>query len=451
MKRRDFLHRAGAGVLASAWAAMGTGAPGPSEPGADPKRRMNAILIVADDLGAVDLGSYGCRDIATPHLDALAKDGVRLTRFYVAAPVCSPSRAALMTGRYPQRAGLVTNASSGKAALPSDQVTLAEALRGAGCRTAVFGKWHLGRDPGTQPREQGFDEFFGHLEGCIDNYSHFYFWSGPNRHDLWRNEEEHWEPGAYFPDLVLREALRFLDENRDRPFFLYLPSNLPHYPLQGEARFRTMYEALPSPRREYAAHVSTLDAKVGEVLARVDALGLRDRTLVLFFSDNGHSLEERTGFGGGSGGPYRGAKFSLLEGGIRMPCIVRLPGRVPAGQVRDQVTAAMDLFPTVLDFCGAAPPPRKIDGRSLAPVLESAAAPSPHTVLHWQTGNQWAVRDSNWKLVVNGQGLDPADKTFLANLATDVGETKNLAADHPDIVSRLRALHEAWLKEVQEQ
>jgi arylsulfatase A-like enzyme len=212
-----------------------------------------------------------------------------------------------------------------------------------------------------------------------------------------------------------------------------------------------MYKGLPSPRREYAAHVATLDEKVGEVLAKVDALGLRENTLVIFFSDNGHSLEERTGFGGGSGGPYRGAKFSLLEGGLRLPCMLRLPGRVPAGQVRDRVAAAMDFFPTVLDLCGVELPPRKLDGKSLAAMLASNDAPSPHPVLHWQTGNQWSVRDGNWKLIANAQGLDPADKTFLANLAADVGETKNLASEHPEIVSRLKALHEAWAKEVQEQ
>jgi len=446
MKRRDFLCAAGTSAMATMLAAGSLGA----APAAT-KRRPNVILIVADDLGAADAGCYGCKDIATPNIDALAAGGVRLTQFYVNAPVCSPSRAALMTGRYPQRAGLVTNASAGKAALPADQLTLAEVLRGEGYRTGLVGKWHLGRDPGTLPRDQGFDEFFGHLEGCTDNYSHFYFWSGPNRHDQWRNETENWEQGKYFPDLCVREAVRFLDENRDRPFFLYFASNLPHYPLQGEAKFREMYKGLPSPRREYAAHVATLDAKIGEVLAKVDALGLRDNTLVIFFSDNGHSLEERQNFGGGSGGPYRGAKFSVLEGGIRMPCMLRLPGGVPAGQVRDRVAAAMDFFPTVLELCGVAPPPRKLDGKSLAAMLASNDAPSPHPVLHWQTGNQWAVRDGDWKLIVNAQGLDPGDKTFLANLAADVGETKNLASEQPEIVSRLTALHEAWAKEVLEQ
>ncbi|MCX5684809.1 MAG: sulfatase-like hydrolase/transferase [Planctomycetota bacterium] len=416
-----------------------------------PRRRLNVLLIVADDLGAGDLGSYGCKDIATPNLDALAAGGVRFTQFYVNAPICSPSRAALLTGRYPQRAGLVTNASAGKAAMPGDQFTLAEALRGAGYRTALFGKWHLGRDPGTLPRDQGFDEFFGHLEGCTDNYSHFYFWSGPNRHDQWRNETENWEQGKYFPDLLVREATRFLDENRQRPFFLYFASNLPHYPLQGEEKFRKMYEALTSPRREYAALVSTLDEKVGEVLAKVDALGLRESTLVIFLSDNGHSLEERTGFGGGSGGPYRGEKFSLLEGGIRLPCIVRLPGQVPAGQVRGSVAAAMDFFPTVLDLCGVELPPRKLDGKSLTPMIASDAAPPLHPVLHWQTGNHWAVRDGDWKLVVNAPAIDQVDKTFLANLATDPGEAKNLAAEKPEIVARLTAMHEAWAKEVTEQ
>ena len=223
--------------------------------------------------------------------------GVRFDQFYVASPVCSPSRAALLTGRTPQRAGLTTNA--GDRGLPTGQLTLAELFRHAGYRTALFGKWHLGKLPESDPLGQGFEEFFGHLGGCIDNYSHFFYWHGPNRHDLWRNRSEHFEDGAYFPDLVVREANRFLGENQDNPFFLYLPFNTPHYPLQAEREFVAMYADMKDEkRRRYAPFVTSLDAKIGAVLARLDELGLREETLVLFLSDHGHSVEERT-FGGG--------------------------------------------------------------------------------------------------------------------------------------------------------
>ncbi|MBN1420121.1 MAG: sulfatase-like hydrolase/transferase [Planctomycetes bacterium] len=417
-------------------------------------RRPNVILIYSDDQGTVDMGCYGSPDLRTPNMDALAARGVRFTQFYSAAPICSPSRAALMTGRYPQRAGLATNAG-GSRGLPPEEVTIAEVLRAAGYRTAIFGKWHLGLRPEMSPLAQGFDEFFGHKEGCTDNYSHFYYWSGPNRHDLWRNGEEVWEEGRYLPDLMVREARRFLRENAERPFFLYLPSNLPHYPMQGEAKYRALYEKLPEPRRAYAALLSTLDDKIGEILAEVDRLGLRDRTLIIFQSDNGHSTEERANWGGGSAGPHRGAKFSLFEGGIRIPAIASFPGRIPAGEVRAQPAIPFDWLPTIAEICGVGLPERVIDGLSLVPVLASADAPAPHGVLHWESGNQWAVREGAWKLIANARDASKVDpvspedsKLFLGNLDEDPAGRKNVAAANPEVVKRLRALHVAWAEDV---
>ena len=449
LDRRDFLGLVTGGAaatLASSGRALWGQEAAPERP--------NVILIFSDDQGTLDVNCYGSDDLYTPHLDGLAAQGTRFTQFYVAAPICSPSRAALLTGRYPQRAQLATNAG-GKRAMPTEQVTLAEMLRDARYRTAIFGKWHLGEQPGSLPLDQGFEEFFGHRNGCIDNYSHFFYWAGPNRHDLWRGNEEVWEDGAYFPDLMVREAKRFLRANSTRAFFLYLPFNIPHYPLQGQAEFREMYRDMPEPRRSYAALVSTFDAKVGEVLAEVDRLGLRDNTLVVFLSDNGHSTEERNNFGGGNAGPYRGAKFSLLEGGIRVPCIARLPGRIPAGEVREQMAMSFDWFPTIAELCGVALPEQRVDGESLVPVFESAKAPSPHEVLHWQLGGQWAVREGDWKLVANardtrpGSQLNGDDATFLSNMAEDVTETSNLAKAHPDTARRLTELHEEWVEDVE--
>jgi len=420
-------------------------------------RPPNVLLIFSDDQGTVDLNCYGSTDLATPTLDALARSGVRFTQFYAAAPVCSPSRAALLTGRYPQRAGVPGNVGIHAVGLPDAQVTIAEMLKGAGYQTALIGKWHLGKVRRYGPLDQGFDTFFGLKRGCIDNYSHFFYWSGPNVHDLWRDKEEYWEEGVHFSDLMVREANRFLDANRERPFFLYLPFNVPHYPLQGKPKWRQHYQSLPSPRRFYAPMVSTLDEQVGRVLAHLDKLGLRRNTLIIFMSDHGHSTEERAMFGGGNAGPYRGAKFSVLEGGIRVPALVSFPGRVPRNQVRSQLGTGVDWLPTIAEITGAKLPQRRIDGKSLLPVIRSATARTPHPVFHWQLGKEWAVRQGNWKLAVNArdtdyrQRLTGKDRVFLSNMAADVTERHNIAAAHPQVVARLTALHEQWAAEAARQ
>jgi len=441
--RRSFLKTAGLGVLALA---------GPLQARAA-SRKPNVIIILTDDQGTLDVNCYGSGDLHTPNLDALALRGVRFSQFYVGASVCSPSRAALLTGRCPQRAEVPTNVG-GENGLPPRQVTMAEMFRDAGYRTALFGKWHLGELPEMSPTAQGFDEFLGHKKGCIDNYSHFFYWSGPNRHDMWQGGTEHWEDGNFFPDMVVREAARYMEEHRDEPFFLYLPFNIPHYPLQGQAKYRAMYASLEEPRRSYAALVSTLDEKVGLVLGALDRHGLRDDTIVVFLSDHGHSVEERTNFGGGNAGPYRGHKFTFWEGGLRVPCMVSWPGHIPEGEVRGQMAISMDWLPTLAHYCGVEPPNHSLDGVNIAPLIASADAPSPHGALYWERDKQWAVREGDWKLVINGpasthNGKDmAAEETFLSNLADDPGETNNLAAAHPDIVARLTELHEAWRIEV---
>ncbi|MBI5799175.1 MAG: sulfatase-like hydrolase/transferase [Verrucomicrobia bacterium] len=419
----------------------------------------NVIVILADDQGSVDLGCYGAKDLHTPNLDALAARGVRFTQFYSAAPVCSPSRAGLLTGRWPVRAGVPTNCASqegAKGALPPEEVTLAEVFRAAGYATAHIGKWHVGYTPDTLPRAQGFDHSFGHMGGCIDNYSHFFYWSGPNVHDLWRNGAEVFHDGEYFPDLMAREAGQFMERNRERPFFIYYALNTPHYPYQGDAKWLDHFKHLPQPRRLYAAFLAAQDERLGQLFAKVDALGLRERTIVVFQSDNGHSTEERAHFGGGSAGRYRGAKFSLFEGGIRLPALIAWPGQLPQNEVRDQVGHACDWLPTLVELAGVKPSRVHLDGRSLATVLRDAKALSPHAshALHWQVGAgsnaEWAVRDGDWKLI--GSTRDTTDgrqpvkvALFLANLQTDPGEKTNLAAQHPDIVARLRKLHDRHL------
>jgi arylsulfatase A len=426
--------------------------------GAEPK--PNVILILADDLGSIDLGCYGSSDLQAPHTDRLAASGVRFTQFYAAAPVCSPSRAGTLTGRWPARAGVPGNVSSqrgGPGGLPPEEVTLAEMFRAAGYATAHIGKWHLGYTPETMPGAQGFDHSFGHMGGCIDNYSHFFYWSGPNIHDLWRNDLEVFHDGEYFPDLMVREAVEFMEQKRDQPFFIYYALNTPHYPYQADVKWLEAFRHLPYPRNLYAAFVAAQDERLGSLFAKVDELGLRERTIIVFHSDNGHSTEERAHWGGGDAGPYRGAKFSLFEGGIRLPAIIAWPGQLPENAVRDQAVHACDLLPTLADLTGVAPPSVHLDGRSLLGVLRNANAPSPHAgrSLHWQVGRgenaDWAVRAGDWKLIGNAldTGVDPRERNriplFLANLKEDPGETTNRAEEHPDIVSRLRRLHETHL------
>ena len=414
--------------------------------------RPNVIVILTDDQGTADLHIAGATDLDTPHLDALARRGVRFSQFYAAAPVCSPSRAGLLTGRHPFRAGMPTNASpeAGKPGMPPGEITIAEMLKAAGYATGHVGKWHLGYSTETMPLAQGFDSSFGHMGGCIDNYSHFYYWSGANRHDLNRDGREVQAPGRFFGDLMVEESIKFLRQNKDRPFFLYFAINEPHYPYQGDPKWLEHYRHLKHPRNLYAAFLSTMDERIGRLIAELDALRLRERTIVIVQSDHGHSTEERAYFGGGSAGPYRGAKFSLFEGGIRVPAIISWPGHLPEGAVRGQVAHGCDWLPTIAELCDVPTPKVPLDGKSLVPVIRSADAPTPHDVLHWQIDSSWAVRAGDWKLlhdVIDTTRRAPGERIggpFLVNLRDDPSETTNLAARHPDILERLTRHRAEW-------
>lgn len=347
--------------------------------------------------------------------------------------------------------------------MPAEQVTIAEMMKAAGYATGHVGKWHVGYQADMLPNAQGFDTSFGHMGGCIDNYSHFFYWQGPNRHDLWRNGKEVWADGQFFPDLMVKEADAFITSHARQPWFLYWAINVPHYPLQGTERWRDHYKDLPAPRRMYAAFVSTMDQMIGQVMSRLDELGLAENTIVIFQSDHGHSTEVRTFGGGGSAGPYRGAKFSLFEGGIRVPAMISWPGKLPEGEVRDQLSTGCDWLPTIAQLCDAKLPQRTLDGASLVPVIRSATAASPHPRFYWQslTGAngqpQWAVRDGDWKLIANPRQTDSerpitaADDRFLVNLADDPGEQRNVAAQHPERVKQLEALHNDWLRDAYKQ
>jgi len=449
--RREFVKGA---AVAGAAVMAGKAEAGPQSQA----RKPNVILIMLDDLGSIDVNCYGAKDLVTPNLDGLAGSGVRFTQMCSASPVCSPSRAAVLTGRVPLRAGLPNNAGSqpGGKGLPADEVTLARVMKDAGYATGHVGKWHLGYTPEEMPNARGFDSSFGHMGGCIDNYSHFFYWEGPNRHDLWQNGKETWRSGEHIGDLMVEQCNKFIEAQKDKPFFLFWAINQPHYPLQGKSKWREHYKDLASPRNMYAASVSTLDELIGQVMAKVKSLGLVNDTIIALQSDHGHSTEERSFGGGGNAGPYRGAKFSMFEGGIRVVSMINYPDVIPPGAVRDQLVTGCDWVPTICELTGATLPKKKLDGKSMMPVIKSAEAPTQHPTFCWQLGNQWAAREGNWKLIGNPRDtsnkgpITPNDRLFLSDLGKDVSEMKNLAEAHPDIVKRLEAQHDRWLADVRD-
>ena len=428
-------------------------------------KKPNVIVIYTDDQGSVDANCYGSKDLITPNIDRLAATGVRFTQMYSPSAICSASRAGLMTGRIPPRAGVPGNVSSqkGKAGMPTEQITMAELMKSNGYATGHIGKWHLGYTPETMPNGQGFDYSFGHMGGCIDNYSHFFYWVGPNRHDLWRQGKEVWHDGEYFGDLMVDECKGFITRNQKKPFFIYWAINWPHYPLQGTDKWRQKYKNLPHPRDKYATFVSTTDELVGRVLNHLEQLKLRENTIVLFQSDHGHSVEERTFGGGGSAGIYRGHKGNLFEGGIRVPSVVSWPAGFPKGEVRDQFVVGSDWWPTFAKLTGAkVPTGHKIDGKSIVDVIRNGKSKTPHDKYYWQLGKgknaQWVVREGDWKLYTNArenvkpdqaaalQGKDK--KGFLSNLAADPTESKNLADANPDVLKRLQGIASKYLAEL---
>ena len=430
--------------------------------------KPNVIVIYTDDQGSVDAACYGSMDIETPNIDRLAETGVRFTQMLAPSAICSASRAGMLTGRFPARAGVPSNVSSakGKSGMPGSELTMAELLKSNGYRTGHVGKWHLGYTPETMPNAQGFDSSFGHMGGCIDNYSHFFYWNGPNRHDLWRDGKEIWRDGEYFGDLMVDEMKSFIEKKSDDPFFVYWAINWPHYPLQGTSKWRKKYEALEHPRNKYATFVSTTDELVGHILDHLEALGLRENTIVLFQSDHGHSVEERTFGGGGSAGPFRGHKASLFEGGIRVPSVVSWPAKLPQGEVRDQLVTGCDWFATFAEMTGSViPGGHHLDGKSIADVILNNNDSPHHGKFYWQLGAdpkkaKWVVRDGDWKLLGNTSEIVRPDgvaeltkddrKLFLANLKTDPGETENVASKNPEIVERMLQMKEDYAADIME-
>ncbi|MBM3474978.1 MAG: sulfatase [Armatimonadetes bacterium] len=423
--------------------------------------RPNFVIFYTDDQGYGDLSCMGATDFRTPHLDALAASGVRFTDWYSNSPVCSPSRASLLTGRYPVHAGVRSILAGHRQAtgLTPEVPTIAGALKKLGYRTAMFGKWHLGVAEECRPHHHGFDEWFGFLAGCIDYYSHIFYWGMSGQqdpvHDLWENGVEIWENGRYFTEMITERAVRWLNRvaDDDAPFFLFVPYNAPHYPMHAPQRYLDRFPDLPWDRQIMAGMLSAVDDSVGEILETLSRHGLRDNTLAFFQSDNGPSRETRNWldgtpdpYYGGSAGKLKGHKFSLYEGGIRMPALMSWPARIPSGRVIGEVGAAMDIFPTLLSAAGVGAEGYHVDGQDVLSMVTNGA-PSPHQRLFWEQGNQTAVRQGNWKLVLNGQlveGAPPEDAVHLSDLEEDMGERVNLAEREPAVTAELKAAAEAW-------
>ena len=422
----------------------------------------NVVVVIADDLGYGDLGCYGCEDIDTPNADALADDGTRFTDWYSNSPVCTPSRASLMTGRYPANAGLREFAGNQRdePGLPADQETFADRFGEAGYDTACFGKWHLGTQASHSPNAHGFDEFFGFKSGCVDYYSHIFYWTGDDAdpvHDLWENGDEVWRDGEYLTDLITDRSIDYVEshEDDDDPFFLYTAYNAPHYPLHAPDEYVDRYDHLPDDRQRMAAMVATVDDGLGEIADALKRTDQYEDTVFVFTVDHGTSRETRNWldgsqepYYGGSTGGFRGHKFSLFDGGIHVPTILSYPREMDGGRVCDELSVTMDLLPTCLDLCGVPYDADSVDGESLVPTL-TEGAPSPHDAVYWEFWDQLAVRRGDWKLVLDPieEDGDPPDAQ-LTDLSEDRSERENRRDDRPALADELAADVREWYERV---
>jgi arylsulfatase A-like enzyme len=442
---------------------------------AAPADQPNVVFILADDLGYGDIGPYGQTKIRTPVLDRMAREGTRFTQFYAGSPVCAPSRSALMTGQHTGHTYIRGNKEhpEGQEPLPDSVTTIADRLKAAGYATGIFGKWGLGGE-GTEgtPMRHGFDEFFGYYD---QRRAHFYYpeylhHNGAKVPLPNRVREEPRSPGAgpavvrglYSHDAIAAEALEFIERHRNESFFLYVPFTIPHAELQapegaylpylvnGRSMFKETpfaeqhYGAQAMPRATYAAMITRMDRDIGRILDKLAALGLDGRTIVFFTSDNGPSVE-----GGSdpaffrSAGPFRGVKRDVYEGGIRVPMIVRGPGRIPAGRTSEQVWAMWDVLPTVAELAEVKPMV-PMDGISMVPALTGQGRQKQHDHLYWEfheQGGKEAARWGRWKGVRQPM---LTGKLEVYDLETDPGESRNVAAANPDVAARLtRVMDEA--------
>ena len=429
MTRRDFLHcTAGTALAAASSGAL-----------AQQKSRPNVVLVMTDDQGWGDMSCHGNPKLKTPNIDRLEKEGVEFTQFFV-CPVCAPTRAALMTGRYNYRTG-VTDTYLGRAMMHSDEVTVAEMLGKAGYRTGIFGKWHLGDSYPLRPEDQGFGEVLVHNGGGIgqpsDPPGSGYFDPILRHNGKWGKHK------GYCTDVFFDAALKFIEQNRDKPFFAYIPTNAPHGPFIVAEKLWKPFKKMGCDDKTAKVYgmVKNIDDNLGKLLAKLDALKLADNTLVIFLTDNGPNGRRHNG-------GMRGTKGSVYDGGIRTAFFARWPARLKAGRKIDRIAAHIDMAPTLLAVCGAAKPPAvKFDGVSLLELMENDEVGWGDRVIYlqWHRGDvpqpfrASAARGQRYKLVNGNQ---------LFDMQKDPGEKTNIAAENPDIVKKMRADYEAWFKDV---
>lgn len=488
-------------LILAATLSLAAAASAPPATAVDPARaapRPNIIVIVADDLGYGDTSAYGSTLIKTPNIDALAADGVRFTSGYVTHPVCAPSRAAILTGRYQQRFGWEFNpvGRDRRGGVSLAEPFVGNILKTAGYRTGMIGKWHLGEAEGYQPTDRGFDEFFGITAGATA----FYTQSQPGDDTYTplgaagsfratvkdplpatatddermaylrsvatvRRGKEVVEVKEYLTDAFTDEAVRFIGASKNKPFFLYLAYTTPHTPLQATKKYLDRYRHVPDRgQRVYAAMVSSLDDGVGAIRAKLKAEGLEKNTLIVFLSDNGCASYIQ---GACSNAPLNGHKGTHLEGGVRIPYIVAWPGRIPGGRVDDRMVSSLDIVPTAAALAGASLP-KGTDGVNLMPFVTGGNPGVPNPTVYWRAGPNFAIRDGNWKLweankadpsdtAINAANITPdgthavvsplGQHVMLFDLKSDPGEKANVASANPGVVAGLQAKLKAWDKD----
>jgi len=460
LSRRDFIAGLGCGTMLSGLLGCH-----PLMNRAGTRRPPNILLIVSDDQGYHDLGCYGNAEIETPNLDRLAREGVRLTDFYVTWPACTPSRGSLLTGRYPQRNGTYDMFRNDKVdddylyppaeyavswemigGMDTREVLIPRALRRAGYVSGIFGKWDLGQLHRFLPLQRGFDEFYGFTNTGIDYWTHERYGVPSMRRGNTPTTED---KGTYATELFAREALRFMRTHKDRPFFCYVPFNAPHgasnlqrprpgvqAPLEYIRQHYGEYDreqphTREARRKRYRAAVTYMDEKIGEMLDLLDESGVADDTLVIFFSDNG-------GSGIADNSPLRGGKSQMFEGGLRVPCVVRWPGVVPAGTVCREFLTSLEVFPTIARAAGAdCPQDVALDGFDMMPILTGAQA-SPRMEMFWERRGDRAARVGRWKWVQSQRG------SGLFDLSRDVGEQQDLSVQRPERLERVKQRFAAW-------
>ena len=411
--------------------------------------KPNIIIFLADDLGYADVGFNGCEDIPTPHIDSIAEKGVKFTDGYANHPVCSPSRAGLLSGRYQHRFGFENNSgpeeySAKNFGIPRDVPTLAERLQQVGYRTAWAGKWHVGFQPGLRPHERGFDYTYGFHSGARTFYP-----NGPKQnHQMFKNGKPFHDETEYLTDAFARDSVKFIEDHQtgdraDDPFFIFFSFNAVHLPLEATKKYESRFPTIKNKdRKTYAGMLSALDDAMGRVMETVRKYGEEDNTLVFFYSDNGGPTPQTTS----RNDPLRGTKGTMWEGGIRVPFAVQWPGHIPAGETYRNPIMGFDVTATSLAAAGVELVEGDvIDGKNLIPYLNGSNKSKPHDHLFWRSGGQHAARVGDWKLV-----KPRGESAKLFNLSKDIGEQKDLAATHPKKLNEVQAIYANWSNQMED-